>query len=107
MSFCEPEKTRVRPEKGVFLPDRACPTGRHQVDGGYSVESAMLDTAELQELAAYVLEGTLFSLVSDASHGELSLLDQTPTAPTAELGRTRVTKAFVRRGRGLGDTQEW
>ena len=59
-------------------------------------------SAELQELAAYILEGTLFSLVSDASHGELSLLNQTPTAPTAEPGRTRVTKAFVRRAAAEG-----
>jgi len=30
-------------------------------------------SAELQELAAYVLEGTLFNLVTEASHGEFSL----------------------------------
>jgi len=102
-------------EVGV-LDDAAAAEERKQERAFAAAEAARRTTrrlrdvqssAELQELAAYVLEGTLFSLVSDASHGELSLLDQTPTAPTAEPGRTRVTKAFVRRGRGLGDTQEW
>jgi hypothetical protein len=41
------------------------------------VEAERLDeikaSAELQELAAYVLEGTLFNLVAEASHGEFSL----------------------------------
>merc|ERR1712087_117283 len=39
--------------------------------------AAVQGSMELQELAEYVLEGTLFNLVSEASHGEFSLFAKT------------------------------
>jgi hypothetical protein len=46
-------------------------------------------SAELQELAAYTLEATLFNLVCDAAHGEFSL----DTAPRQIVTSLDITKA--------------
>ena len=41
---------------------------RREVEDGAKIRSS----SEFQELVAYVLEGTLFNLVSEATHGEFS-----------------------------------
>jgi len=50
----------------------------------------VMASAELQELAAYVLEGTLFNLITEASHGDFSL-----SAAPRQLSKPR--DAVVRR----------
>lgn len=55
----------------------AAAAARREEDRAARAETERLNeikaSAELQELAAYVLEGTLFNLVAEASHGEFSL----------------------------------